>query len=162
MTVDADGSVTAVMVAIREAGPGDVLCVLGKDGAVIGEFLALECQRRNLAAVVVDGRIRDLAVLRDLDLPIFARGAVPHAAPPGSEGLIQEGVMLCGVDIKPGDWLVGDDDGIVCVTVGEATSVLEKAEATIASEDRLRQRMEAGELMFDILDESRDPGLAGL
>ena len=161
LTVDADNSVTAVMAAIREAGPGDVLCVLGQDGAVIGEFLALECERRGLRALVIDGRVRDIAVLRGLDLPIFARGPVPYAAPHGSGGVVQEGVTLGGVAVQPGDWVIGDDDGIVCVPAGEVTDVLAKAEATLVSEARLRARMEAGELMFDILAEARDPGSRG-
>ena len=68
-----------VLTALGEASPGDVLVIATNGGsvAVFGELFATEAKRRGLAALVVDGRCRDLRGLREIGLPVFARGTIP-------------------------------------------------------------------------------------
>ena len=103
-----------VMAALEQSGAGDVLVIAGHpDHAVAGELFATEALRRGLAGIVIDGRCRDSRILAGLDLPVYARGVAPRAFPARSMPVIQVPLTIGGVEVRPGDILLGDDDGIV-------------------------------------------------
>src|SRR5215218_8211148 len=121
VTVAANGGLLPVLDGLERAGAGDVLVIDGggEPPALAGELFASEAQRRGLAGIVIDGYCRDTAELRVIELPFYARGRVPNAFGPGTEPgetVPTHPVHCGGVDVAPGDVLVGDDDGIVVGT----------------------------------------------
>lgn len=154
VTADAGADLMSVIAGLQACGPGDVLVVAagGDERAVAGELFATEALRRGVAGLVVDGRVRDSAVLARLDLPVFARGVAPHAYPARRVPRIQEPVVLGDVEVRPGDLVLGDEDGLV---VGPAEAVLDAltgAERIEAREARLRSAVAGGRSLFEALN----------
>ena len=124
--------------AIYRAEPGSVIVVEtgDTDYAVAGGNVCAVAQRRGIAAFVVDGVIRDLAEVREMGFPVFARGVVPV---PGAKAEVQplNGQVWCGgVSVNPGDIVVADEEGIVVTPAGRQDQVLGDAQARQAKEDR--------------------------
>lgn len=122
--------------AIYRAPPGSVLVMEAGDAeyAVAGGNVCAVAQRRGVAAFVIDGVIRDLAEIRRLGFPVFARGVSP--IPGGKEGLGGLGgpVRCGGVRVEAGDMVVADEEGVVVVPEARAEAVLEAARARAAKE----------------------------
>lgn len=153
-TVVAREDFMSVMVALDEAQPGEVLVVdtRGSRRAVLGELFSLEAARRNLAGIVVDGPVRDVVTLRQLALPVYARSQTPLAGTLRQLQPTQVPVICGGVQVLPGDILLGDDDGIVVVSASELTTLLPAAEAIEARERAVIARIQAGENLFSMLN----------
>jgi 4-hydroxy-4-methyl-2-oxoglutarate aldolase len=103
--------------AIYRAAPGSVIVVEAGDTefAVAGGNVCAVAHRRGIAAFVVDGVIRDLAEVRELGFPVFARGVIPV---PGSKALVaplNQQVRCGGVEVSAGDIVVADEEGVVVV-----------------------------------------------
>ena len=153
VTVAAHDDLMPVLDGLARAGAGDVLVVEGGSGrALAGELFGNEALRRGLAGIVIDGYCRDTNELRELELPFYARGAVPSAAPakavPGEAGTVRCG----GVPVAPGDVLVGDDDGIVVGSAEALAAVLDGAEALQRTEASMLAAIRAGTSLFERLD----------
>ncbi|MFB6311597.1 MAG: RraA family protein [Salinirussus sp.] len=149
----APGDNLVIHKAITMADPGDVLVVDGNgytETAFIGELMCASCLAHDLAGIVVDGAVRDRAELADMPFPVFARGV--HPAGPGKHapGSINIPVTCGGVTVSPGDIIVGDEDGIAVVPAQNAAATLERARQKDAREDELRERVDAGEYLYDI------------
>jgi regulator of RNase E activity RraA len=135
--------------AWEQTRPGDVVVIDAagrEDAGILGEMLATRLQRLGAAAVVCDGGMRDVVALRALGLPILCRGPAPASSTAGLM-LVDHGlpVSIGGVTVFPGDWVVGDEDGVVICPA----AVWEKAQAEVASREAIeayvRLRVEAGE-----------------
>jgi 4-hydroxy-4-methyl-2-oxoglutarate aldolase len=150
VTARADGDLMSVIAALQAAGPGDVLVVAAgvHDRAVAGELFASEALRRGVAGIVIDGLCRDTPTLHSLPLPVYARGATPIAAPARKVPVIQVPVRIGGVQVHPGDLLLGDDDGIVVGTERELTAAVDQAEAIQTGEEDLRASINGGTSLF--------------
>jgi len=126
-----------VHAAIHRAEPGAIVVVdTGGDVeyAVAGGNVCAVAQRRGIAAFVVDGVIRDIAEVRELDFPVFARGVIPV---PGVKSVVLplNGRVHCGgVDVEAGDVVVADEEGIVVVPRARQEDVLRDAAAKVAAE----------------------------
>lgn len=144
----------SVIHALRGAGPGDVLVVDvgGDDRAVAGELFCTEAQRRGVAALVVHGRCRDSATLTRLALPVWATGVAPRAYP--AQALPETGVALtlAEVTVHPGEWLVGDDDGLLVGSAEEFEAAVDAAERIEAREKSLQARILEGTGLFDVMN----------
>ena len=81
--------------------------------AVWGEKATRSCLQRKLAGVVINGAIRDVADIREMRFPAFAKLITPTAGDPKGQGMIDVPVRIGGQNIRTGDWIVGDDDGVV-------------------------------------------------
>ena len=154
VTVEAQADLMSVIEALRLAGPGDVLVIApgSLDHAVAGELFGSESVRRGLAAWVVDGLCRDSRALRDLGLPVFARGVAPTAFGAAKPPVVQVPVRMGSVEVQPGDLVVGDDDGVVVGSVEAMAEALERAEAIQRREDALAVQLRAGSSLFDHLN----------
>jgi len=99
--------------AIDIAASGEVIVVeaRGRGPAVWGELATHSAVARKLAGVVIDGAIRDTPEIRALSFPSFAKLITPTRGQPRGMGEINVPITVCGVEVYPGDWLVGDDDG---------------------------------------------------
>lgn len=133
--------------ALDMAEPGDVIVVEGEGNisrALLGEIMCRIAKARGVAGFVVDGAIRDVEGIRNLGLPVYAKGANP--AGPFKEGPGEINVPICcaGTVVNPGDILVGDDDGIVVVPREEAAEVLARARKKAAEEAETFKKINTG------------------
>lgn len=125
--------------SIYLAKPGDVIVVEAGDDqmAVAGGNVCAIAQRNGVAALVVDGVIRDVVESRENRFPLFARGISPIPARRVGDGGMNVQIRCGGVIVNPGDVMVADEEGIVVVPRARAEEVLEKVQARIASEAKL-------------------------
>lgn len=108
-----------VKAAVEQPGGGAVLVVDGGGSlrhALVGGNLAAAAARNGWSGIVVDGCVRDLAELRACDVGIRALAPLPLPTEKRNEGQHDVPVRLQGVPVRPGDWLVADEDGIVVMT----------------------------------------------
>lgn len=154
VTVRCTTDLFAVLDALERARPGEVLVVdaQGSPSAVAGELIGTEAERRGLAGLVVDGVVRDVAGLRRLSLPVYARGTRPDAGGVGRPGELQVPVHCGGVDVRPGDLVFGDDDGVLVATAEEIRNALPRAEEIQRREQEVLAHMRRGGSLFDRLD----------
>ncbi len=87
---------------------------------------------------MIDGAIRDVADIRRIGFPAFARLVTPTAGEPRGFGETQITVKIGGVAVSPGDWIVGDDSGVMRVPRGRAVEVANHAMDVLEKENRLR------------------------
>jgi 4-hydroxy-4-methyl-2-oxoglutarate aldolase len=154
LTVDARGDLMSVLAGLHQSGPRDVLVIAaGSDQhAVAGELFATEALRRGVSGIVIDGLCRDSRTLAELDLPVYARGVAPSACPARQAPVVQVPIMIGPVEVRPGDLVLGDDDGLVVATEQELWAVLEAAEAIQRREEALRARIVADSSLFDAMN----------
>jgi regulator of RNase E activity RraA len=117
--------------AIYRARPGAVIVVEAgdRDYAVAGGNVCAVAQRRGVAALVVDGVVRDLAEARANRFPVFARGVVPIPGGKRALGTLGQPVRCGGVLVGPDDIVVADEEGVVVVPAARAAAVLPAARA---------------------------------
>ena len=154
LTVDSRDDLMPVLGGLRQSGPGDVLVVApgGARLAMAGELFATEALRRGMAGLVIDGYCRDLATLRRLPLPVFARGATPRAAPARAVPVVGVPVRIGGIDVAPGELLLGDDDGVVVGSAAQVRAAAEVAAGIQMREEALRLSIQDGASLFDHLN----------
>jgi 4-hydroxy-4-methyl-2-oxoglutarate aldolase len=130
-TVQAFNDHLPVFSALAEAQAGEVLVIAAGGGtvAVFGELFATEAKRRGLAGIVTDGFCRDVAGLRGLGLPAYARGTLPRSGTTVSRSSLNAPVRFGGLDVAPGDIVFGDDDGLVIAPAAQIEAALETGEA---------------------------------
>jgi 4-hydroxy-4-methyl-2-oxoglutarate aldolase len=152
LTVVAEDDHLPVFSALAEAAPGDVLVIVtgGRRLAVAGELFATEARRRGVAGIVIDGFCRDVAGLRRLGLPMFARGTIPMSGSTVARTALREPVRCGGVEVAPGDLVFADDDGIVIAPPERLEAALEGGEAIARAERAMLEAMARGEPLHDL------------
>jgi regulator of RNase E activity RraA len=123
--------------AIYRALPGSVIVVESESldyGALAGGNVCAIAQRRGIAGFVLSGLVRDLAEIRELGFPVFGVGAFPRPAGKTATAPLYEPVTCGDVTVRPGDIVVGDEDGVAVVPKAQAESVLADARALLARE----------------------------
>ena len=140
--------------ALAAATAGSMLvCDAGgrKDVGYFGELMALECQNRNIAGLVIDGAVRDSQAIQSLGFPVFCRARCPFPPTKKHPDGFREAVSICGIRVGQGDILIADCDGIVVVPAGEWASVVAMAAKLDNREREIRMRMQSGESLGSIL-----------
>jgi 4-hydroxy-4-methyl-2-oxoglutarate aldolase len=155
LTVVAADDHLPVFAALDAASPGDVLVVVNPcppagSRAVVGELFATEARRRGLAGIVVDGLCRDVAGLRRLGLPVFARGTIPASGTTVSRTELGRRVRCGGIDVAAGDIVFGDDDGLVIAAADRLAAALEGGEAVARAERAMLEAMAGGRPIHDL------------
>jgi 4-hydroxy-4-methyl-2-oxoglutarate aldolase len=139
--------------AITMAEPGDVL-VIDANGYVetghLGELMCASCKANDLAGIVIDGAVRDRIDIAEMDFPVYARGVHPQGPLKQNAGSINVTVTCGEVAVEPGDVIVGDDEGVTVVPRERAEQTLEAAKEKLTAERNTRERVEAGEYLFDM------------
>jgi 4-hydroxy-4-methyl-2-oxoglutarate aldolase len=151
-TVLAEDDHLPVMDALAEAAPGDVLVIASNGGtrAVFGELFATEARRRELAGIVADGFCRDLRGLRQIGLPVFARGTTPRSGTTVSRAALGSTITCGGVEVSPGEIVFGDDDGLLIAPAERIAAALETAELIGHSERAILAAQAHGEALHDL------------
>lgn len=152
------GDFISVLKALEAAAPGDVLVIDNQsrpDTAMWGEITTVEAQAKGICGLVVDGLIRDVAGVRHLGFPVFARGTTPRVAGQNSLGEVNVVVQCGGVVVAPGDIIVADDDGVVVVPQRKVHDVLMVAKAILRWEEDFKDRIAAGKSQVSLLDLDR-------
>ncbi|MDA8228323.1 MAG: 4-carboxy-4-hydroxy-2-oxoadipate aldolase/oxaloacetate decarboxylase [Desulfitobacterium hafniense] len=140
-------------IALNQAPAGSVLVLdfRGYTGAgPFGEIMALACQQRGLAGVVINGACRDSLNIKELGFPVFVRGLNPGGTVKESLGEMNVPVSCGGVTVNPGDIVVGDADGVVVIPQENAEAVLEKAQQIVVNEAKIMELIKAGESTMEI------------
>ncbi|HTJ95362.1 MAG TPA: RraA family protein [Pararobbsia sp.] len=133
--------------ALMMVQPGDVLIVDGgadDTQAVMGGLMRTTCIARQLAGVVVDGAIRDLAEWAEGGMPIYARAHTTRGPTKEGPGEINVPIVCAGLAVLPGDIIVGDADGIVAVPAADAERILRKTKAHLEREAAIREGNRTG------------------
>jgi len=143
--------------AIDQAQPGSVLVidVRGEGPAVWGEEATKSCLQRELAGVVINGALRDSAEIRELGFPSFARLVAPAAGDPKGMGMIGPPLKIGETAVRPGDWVIGDDDGVVVVPQERAVEVANRAVAVVERESREKAEIDAGSTLGKVVELER-------
>jgi regulator of RNase E activity RraA len=131
--------------ALDLAQPGDILVVdAGGDmsNSIIGELMMLWAKKKKLGGFIIDGSIRDIGTLKNMDIPIYAAGVTPAGPYKDGPGEINFPVCCGGVVINPGDILVGDEDGLVVIKPEDAPELLKKTQAKNLAEQKTMVEIE--------------------
>ena len=142
-----------VHAVIEQIQPGEVLVLSMPEPhpiALIGELLATQVKVRRAAAILVDAALRDIEELIKLGLPIWTRYIRVKGANKLALGELNVSVTIGGTSISPGDILVLDGDGCVCIPYRRMNEVLDAAEARFKKEALLREKLIAGEMSYDL------------
>jgi 4-hydroxy-4-methyl-2-oxoglutarate aldolase len=149
------GSMMTVQKAMLEARPGEVLVVDADGdvaaGALWGDIMSEEAKQRGFKAAVIDGGVRDQRGLRKVGFPVFAAGITPRLGTNLQIGDVQVPVSCGAVAVRPGDWIFGDDDGLVVIPAHMVETIVEAAEAIERRDREVARRVASGERMADLL-----------
>lgn len=141
--------------AIDVAAPGNVI-VINNDGATHiapwGELATLSCIKKGIAGVVIDGAVRDVDDIRKTNFPVFAKAIVPNAGEPKGFGEINAEIRCAGQSVNPGDWIIGDESGVVVVPQERAFEIARRALEVRKNEERIREEIERGSTLSQVAD----------
>lgn len=139
--------------AIDLAGKGDVL-VINNDGGVHvapwGELATLSALKKGISGVVIDGAVRDVDDIRALKYPLFAKAVVPNAGEPKGMGEINAEIRCCEQWVRPGDWIVGDESGVVVLPRERAYEISRRALEIRKTEERIREEIQRGSTLAQV------------
>ena len=142
-----------VHAVIEQIQPGEVLVLTMPEPApvaLIGELLATQVKVRKAAGILVDAAVRDVDELVELGLPIWTRFIRVKGASKSKVGELNVTVSVGGIQISPDDIVVLDSDGGVCIRKGRTEEVLRASDARFEKEERLREKLVAGEISYDL------------
>jgi len=143
-TYPGDWSKPVEAIDVAEEGQVIVIDAGGMPPAVWGEKATKSCLQRKLAGVVINGAIRDVANIRGMRFPAFAKLITPVAGEPKGQGIIDVPVKIGGQYIHTGDWIVGDDDGVVVIPKEKAVEVANRAQVVVEREEREMTEIDQG------------------
>lgn len=133
--------------ALYLAQPGDVLVVVCQSetsGAQWGDVAARYALKKGLAGVIVQGCIRDTDALEELRFPVWATAISPIRPEKRAHGAVNVPVACDGVIVNPGDLIIADGDGVICVPRAEADDSIAAALARMNREDALAEAIQGG------------------
>jgi len=140
--------------AIDRAGSGNVIVIDNgrADVAPWGGLATLSCMNRKIEGVVIDGAVRDVDEIRKFDYPLFARAIVPNAGEPKGYGEIGVEIVCGGQVVRDGDYIVGDDSGVVVIPKERAYEIARRAKEVYKTELRIKSEIERGKSLSEVLD----------
>lgn len=141
--------------AIDVAKKNEVI-VINSDGvtdiAPWGELATLSCKRKGISGVVIDGAVRDVDDIRAMKFPLFAKAIVPNAGEPKGFGEINAEIRCAGQQVRPGDWIIGDESGVVVVPQERAYEIARRALEVRKNEERIREEIRRGSTLSEVAE----------
>lgn len=140
--------------ALYLAEPGDVLVVTvrGEDcGAQWGDTAAAYAKNKGLAGIVVEGGIRDIDGLRALESPVWSTAISPAHPDKAGAGVVNAPIVCDGVQVRPGDVIVADGDGVLVIPKERLAEVVETAQKRLRNEDEAARKIAAGAHPFEMM-----------
>ncbi|NEQ46662.1 MAG: hypothetical protein F6K00_25185 [Leptolyngbya sp. SIOISBB] len=159
ITVQANNDLVTILAGIHQARAGDVVVITNHshEVALIGDLIATEANRKNLAGIIVDGFVRDTTELIEIGVPIFCKGAYPIGPLKLPQELKAIGnigldLTLGNTTIKSEDWVFGDADGVIFLRSLDLPEVFEWAEKSYRREEFLAAQIRSGVSLGELLD----------
>lgn len=153
------GDNLALHLAIDSAKAGDVIVADyggSTDSGPFGEIMALACQIRGVAGLVINGAVRDSAQICDMGFPVFALGLNIRGTTKLDRGKVDTILEIGDVRIYPGDMIVADSDAVLVLPATSANEGLAAGETRVAKEEQMMERLRAGETTLQILGLDRE------
>jgi len=140
--------------AVDLAEEGDVIAIDagGSSSAVWGELATHGAIQKKIAGVIIDGAVRDVASIKKLKFPVFARTVAPRAGEPKGFGEIGLPITIGGRKIFTGDWALGDDDGVCIVPADKVVEIANRAMNIFEQENRLRKEIDEGSTLAKVAE----------
>ncbi len=146
----------AVLAALDLVGPGEVLVIATSghaETAMLGEILGAQLRRQGASGVVCDGAVRDVGTLAGWDdLPVFNRHVTPRGPTSARLGAVNAPVSLGGALVRPGDLILGDDDGLAVIPPSAVRGMIAAAEAKLRLEAAWEARLASGTPVAEVFE----------
>ncbi len=142
--------------ALQMAEAGDVIVVdAGGDltNAIIGELMLAHAEQIGLAGIVIDGAIRDSAAIRASRLPVYAAGVTHRGPYKDGPGEVNVPISIDGMVIQPGDLVIGDEDGLLCVPYADVAAIYRAAKAKQEAEEGMMAETRKGNVKKPWVDQ---------
>jgi 4-hydroxy-4-methyl-2-oxoglutarate aldolase len=149
------GDNSAIHLALAKAPEGSVLVVgTGQDTqrGYWGEILMEAALARGIRGLIIDGGVRDTKGIRERSFPVFCASVAIAGTSKARSGVLNQPVMITQILIRPGDFIVGDDDGVVIIRPEDAIPVIEAAEGRVQKETQIVEKVRRGELTVNLFN----------
>jgi 3-hexulose-6-phosphate synthase/6-phospho-3-hexuloisomerase len=138
--------------AIDLAGPGNVIVIYNGSNYIApwGGLATLSCKNKGVEGVVIDGAVRDVDEIYSMKFPLFASAITPNAGEPKGMGEINAEITCGGQTVRPGDYIVGDESGVVVVPKERAYEIARRAKEVEKNESRLYEEIRRGKTLSQV------------